>query len=99
MSCKKHNHKLKTLFKLSQIQMRLFPHKGVNSKPQSLFVNIVDEDTAICSICEENIPFVEEHADKGPQDYSQDSEYVYSDLSNLDQNGVRTKIKIVSYNF
>lgn len=94
MSCKKHNHRLKTLFKLSQVQMRLFPHKGVESMPQSIFVNIVDEENAICSICGEDTPFVEEHADKGPLEYSRDSEYVYSDLSDLDNHGVRTKIKI-----
>jgi hypothetical protein len=94
MNCKKHNHKLKTLFKLSQVQMRLFPHKGVSSKPQDIFVNIVDEETAICSVCGENTPFVEEYADKGPLAYDKDSEYVYSDLSKLDQHGVRTKIQI-----
>jgi hypothetical protein len=88
------NHKLHNLLKLSQVQMRLFPHKTVESKPNYIFANIVDEETAICSICEKNIPFIEDEADEGPDGFSSNSEYVYTQLKGLSDHDINSTIAI-----
>ena len=88
------NHKLHNLLKLSQVQMRLFPHKTVESNPNYVFVNIVDEETAICSICEKNIPFIEDEADEGPDGFSSNSEYVYASQKGLSNHDINSTIAI-----
>ena len=86
------NHKLHNLLKLSQVQMRLFPHKTVESNPNYVFANIVDEETAICSICEKNIPFIEDEADEGPDGFSSNSEYVYASQKGLSNHDINSTI-------
>lgn len=88
------NHKLHNLLKLSQVQMRLFPHKTVESNPNYVFANIVDEETAICSICEKNIPFIEDEADEGPDGFSSNSEYVYASQKGLSYHNINSTIAI-----
>lgn len=88
------NHKLHNLLKLSQVQMRLFPHKTVDEKPKSAFLNIIDDETAICSTCGKETEFVEERADQCPDNFSKDSEYTYVSLGLLNKHDIKTKIKI-----
>lgn len=75
--CRK--HKVKNLLKLSQVQMRMFPHQALDADPESVFANIVDEDTAICSVCEKQIDFKADEADLIPDDFSKkNTEYAYA---------------------
>ena len=63
---------------------RLFPHAVVEENPDEQFANIVDHKTAICSICEEYMPFIEDEADRGPDRYRDGrSDYVYVRESDL----------------
>jgi hypothetical protein len=63
---------------------RLFPHAVVEEHPDEQFANIVDHKTAICSVCEEYMPFIEDEADRGPDGYRDGrSDYVYVRESDL----------------
>ena len=81
--CNNHKHKLQNLLKLSQVQMKLFPHQTVDERSSTSFGNMIDDDTGICCICREIIPFPINKAKEIPDDYSLDSEYMYVSTSNL----------------
>jgi hypothetical protein len=42
--------------------MRLIPHQSVDAENLNIFLNIIDDDTAICGLCKEVIKFEKEEA-------------------------------------
>jgi len=74
--------------------MKLFPHRTVDERSSTSFGNMVDDDTGICCICRERIPFSIDEAEEIPDEYSSDSEYMYVSTSNLKSRSIIFKLEV-----
>lgn len=79
--CNNHNHhKLCKLLKIAQTQMRLFPHQVIDTEKEAILVNIVDTETAICSVCDEQMLFDATDMILIPDEYSgEEDQNLYAD--------------------
>lgn len=63
--------------------MRLFPHQIVDKDKEDVLVNIVDDETAICSICDEEIPFNATDMTLIPDHYTNDAQNLYAESNEI----------------